>query len=90
MYVGSVLNGISSVCLLVMVFNHTFRHRLEQFLFNGDRNQKKGKRPRYEKLSEDDIDEQINEELERSREDLSNIQNDKALTYYFEKEDHES
>lgn len=32
--VGSILNGISVVCLLAMVFNHTMMHRLKQFLYN--------------------------------------------------------
>ena len=57
-------------------------------MFNTERKRSKNKKNKYEKLSEDDIDEQINEELERSREDLSNIQNNKSITYYYEREEH--
>ena len=56
-YVGSILNTISALCIVVMVFNHAFRHRLELFLF---KSKAKGSKRRYQPLEDDDIDEHLN------------------------------
>jgi hypothetical protein len=66
-----------------MVFNHTIRHRFEHFFAKNNSSRRKSKSPNYQKLEEEDIDEQINIELSVSQEDFSRNQLDKSVTYYY-------
>lgn len=50
--VGSMLNTISVLCILVMVFNHTFRHKLEHFLYKNQGRRKD--KARYQPLDDDE------------------------------------
>jgi len=66
-----------------MTYNHTIRHRFEQFFASKPASKQKNKSPNYQQLQEEDIDEQINLELTVSQEDFHKNQLNKSDSYYY-------
>ncbi len=66
-YVGTIINTLSILCIVIMVFNHAFRPKIEHFFYNNSKKNSRGKKSKYEPLQDEDIDEHLNQELRKSQ-----------------------